>query len=136
MPPWQQRWYLKEGIPLGHGVREACSTFSICGAKDLAFRQLHLDLDSHLSHSKYSGYDTGTERDQLKAVSECKLCQQIGMYQKLEHINFKTMVETVLPKQTKYELFKYLLHNLLKKKRDLLGEIFKRESKLKFTFLL
>lgn len=58
------------------------------------------------------------------------------MYQKLEHINFRTMVETVLPKQTKYELFKYLLHNFFFKKRDLLGEIFKRESELKCTFLL
>lgn len=57
-----QLWYLIEAIPFGHDIREACSTFGICNAKALVLRQHHLDLNSHLSHCKYSYYDIGTER--------------------------------------------------------------------------
>lgn len=53
-----QRRYLIEGVPLGHGLREACSTVSIRGAKELAFRQLHLDLNRQLCHRTYSDHES------------------------------------------------------------------------------
>lgn len=59
---WTEQ-YLIKGIPLGHGVREACSTVGICGAKVLAFRQLYLDLNRIYSMIDHHTITSGQNRN-------------------------------------------------------------------------
>lgn len=92
--------YLIKGIPLGDGVREACSTVGIGGAKVLAFRQLQLDLNSYLFKFKSPGYDIGTKRDERCAIFPHK--NRNAVYQKQElHANFRTCVLNSIAKANK-----------------------------------
>lgn len=92
--------YLIKGIPLGDGVREACSTVGICGTKVLAFGQLQLDLNSYLFKFKSPGYDIGTKRDERCAILPNK--NRKAVYQKQElHANFRTFVLNSIAKANK-----------------------------------